>query len=1142
MAVDVLRFGIPSLDHLCGKPDKDSPEGMGIHGATSMCIIGGDGTGKSVLGLHMASRYLADRLHQYQEAKNDLPRVLYASSDLSHGVAQNMWSNFRLNEPNKRFTCFCENADFRKWGFVDIKLNRYKPLPHDGEEWLLNCLHAPNDGSEVAFIDLSACTAGDDWGFLSRVLAVLNEPKNEDAKHLLIIDSVDGLETFVGDKDAYGEPRNRRSRIAQILRTAADKCHVVFLLEEPEHGAHAPEEYVTDSVIHLRSEVKEGYTRRSVEIEKARAQTHILGRHPYVIRDGSGSSELRWPNMDDPYVPGKDFKSQSYFHVFHSLHCLEQDIKGGSSIDRKGIAKFGIEYLDNMLSKNGGVPRGSMTAIIGEDGTYKARLGRAFLSQCFASDKTKSIAVLIAAGNISRDDLTKKIKEHLGDGDVFKDERLVYRRLETRHYTTEALVHLIQQTVRHAQARLDLILDNKSLINKNVEKQMRKGHSPRKGAKCGEIRLVIDNYSTIMDSYPEVAKDPLFLRYLHDFLADQGITSLVLDTQVANPAHDVSSDRDEGLRSIADNVIYTWHVGFMGERRVAITNLPPIASGSPTVVRELMTKETKGDEALDVHPDFELYEGLDKLDADPHPIPLKVHLLGGVKSEKMNPYLEQVCKWFDQIFRVDSSDKVVVLDTSDDYRNLRDLCQVQRSTQMDSSLVLQVDEFWSEARSALRLQKDYLTKPTVDADGNPNHAEDPHSVFQLRHDQNMVQDQTRPPKKEKKSWIRQDFFPVLGHNYNDYWRKKVPIDRIPYTWDFGMLLCKREAWYEARKDRITLNYETDKKGQKGETHGTVQDIWERLYKCGVDDVGSVKPFVTWRDFLRATVQVAESRSGETTYPLDIHMMTPETFSCLVLEIWASEIQLSCSMTQTTWPFAMPRDKSVHDQSISEYLTNDNYREALFRTWLLLGEALSPAQFESQALVFTPRPVKAGAVSARHWYSTAAETPPPDDPKDAWVPIRLPGTFSVRGDWFLGIGKGSRSVRLAQHAMDLLSTRRGNAERLQYGIGLPTRDLYPDDYKCSESQLWTPLSYVDGRWNRLDLTNLNEDKIRPVLYGDILKLAEPYNQAFEHERCHPTQVQKYHWIWRSALDGYDRHNNIWSKWLCRMLSDWPLMIQ
>ena len=114
---EVLQFGIPSFDRLFGRPSvRDFVEksytydAYGIQLAakqsTSLSLIGPDGTGKSVFGLHLAAQYIAS-FDDGQKTRDPgeirwCPRVLYISTDLKHPVAEVMWQNFGLNKPNQR--------------------------------------------------------------------------------------------------------------------------------------------------------------------------------------------------------------------------------------------------------------------------------------------------------------------------------------------------------------------------------------------------------------------------------------------------------------------------------------------------------------------------------------------------------------------------------------------------------------------------------------------------------------------------------------------------------------------------------------------------------------------------------------------------------------------------------------------------------------------------------------------------------------------------------------------------------------------------------------------------------------------------------------------------------------------------------
>lgn len=103
--LEIIRFGIPGLDRLLGQ-GKQRADGTWEYGATvernhstTVCIIGRDGTGKSVLALHLVSRYLADA-----KGANEASKIgcIYVSTDLSFSKARSIWMAFGLDKPNLR--------------------------------------------------------------------------------------------------------------------------------------------------------------------------------------------------------------------------------------------------------------------------------------------------------------------------------------------------------------------------------------------------------------------------------------------------------------------------------------------------------------------------------------------------------------------------------------------------------------------------------------------------------------------------------------------------------------------------------------------------------------------------------------------------------------------------------------------------------------------------------------------------------------------------------------------------------------------------------------------------------------------------------------------------------------------------------
>src|ERR1019366_5737505 len=247
-----IRSGIPSLDGMfraASAPSSDgqletSASGVSLPGAgetTSICIAGPDGTGKSILAMHFASRYIAD-CHKYCSS-TDLaqPLAFYVSSDLSHEKAACMWESFRLNTPNRRKVPFrhrqITDESAPAWlGSGAYEADFSLPLQRHTPDELANLaeyLRGPEPRPpQLAFVDLASYTAGDDWGFLERLLASMPKPALDSTpRHLLVVDAMEGMEMFAGEIDAFGQKTTRRGRVAKLMRLASPKCHLVLVIE-----------------------------------------------------------------------------------------------------------------------------------------------------------------------------------------------------------------------------------------------------------------------------------------------------------------------------------------------------------------------------------------------------------------------------------------------------------------------------------------------------------------------------------------------------------------------------------------------------------------------------------------------------------------------------------------------------------------------------------------------------------------------------------------------------------------------------------------------------------------------------------------------------------------------------------------------
>ncbi|MCA9216744.1 MAG: hypothetical protein KDB27_26930, partial [Planctomycetales bacterium] len=726
-----------------------------------------DGCGKSILGLHLASHYVHDNYEIAVRKKvNNAPLVLYVSTDLSSEQAHHQWKAFGLNFPANRDTAITEAyAAVESMPHFDsseseIQLVPIGPFVAKEDDKSIGAIFnrqlpdAQQALRQVFFMDLHRETAGDDWGFLNRLVGLL--PAGQDVPPLVIVDAIEGLETFVGETDQFGQGRSRRSRVAQLARLAAQiNVQLVFIAEESDEDVRLPEQYVSDLVIRVRHVFDGDYTQRFIEIEKCRGVAHVRGVHEFAIRSGGGTrtSELAM-NIDDPRIvwidgtddniqlrvggPTLDMTTLAHVQVINSLHRRSRKIRDNphSTLELVGRPTFGLPLFDKRIPRRllrsdlryqQYVPdpemkvkssEGSFTALIGAPGTYKGRLSRRFLANAFPVDDSgkldehnAGVVVLITTDAIDPELLIPKIVRHLGidpsDNDLaLLQKHVLCRRINVRYLSSSAFLQLIDRYVYKAQALLLKCSGIRELLttkSSNVRQQV-----------SHRVRLVISDWKVITSVHSNIDRDPMVLQSIVSAVKREGLTSLLVSSQEGSLLeHSVKYGGNDPAR-LDENQIRTWDLSFFGEQRVAIGHKGSYASDAPTSIFELCPSNSRGEsdnELLSVDRHFSLYEGVER--GVPTRIPLCVRLYGGSHSpsEASTPqFVKVVSDAFSQVFvPVDSGEDVVRFDPSESYDGFFTFADSLDASRLDHTLVFEIDEFWTDDKPSLLDLREYWT-------------------------------------------------------------------------------------------------------------------------------------------------------------------------------------------------------------------------------------------------------------------------------------------------------------------------------------------------------------------------------------------------------------------------------------------------
>jgi len=344
---------------------------------------------------------------------------------------------------------------------------------------------------------------------------------------------IDSLNTV--DRGDQGRFYNQFTNIV----TAGPKIIITVLESDRSKSSAEFWEYFSDVVIRMDWKELSDYRTRTIEIIKARFQSHVHGAHQLKIltppKHSYGQQGLE-ARLDHPY------RKEGGIFIYPSIHSYLSIYKRHSVSKPAELFTTPIPALNEMLC--GGFPMGRCIGFIGQRGKHKSHLGYlCALSRLFengARKKDLERKVLIVS---LRDDieLVRKTmngilkEEHKGYSgsisDLEKEDKIEILYFPPGYITPEEFYHRMFMSVQR-------------LKYGGTSGQKRSGND-------AEVTVLFNSLDHLSSYFPLCAREEIFIPGIISTLSYENVTSFFISVEDTDRPHG-----HYGLSSMAEALLY----------------------------------------------------------------------------------------------------------------------------------------------------------------------------------------------------------------------------------------------------------------------------------------------------------------------------------------------------------------------------------------------------------------------------------------------------------------------------------------------------------------------------------------------------------------------------------------------------------
>lgn len=486
------------------------------HRALTILISGPPGSGKSTLALELAYHLREENPPGVGEA--DKWHTLYVTSESSENWLLEKFDAYGWNrrkllvhkDPksdhpteahvdiiqamNVKHYLEASSIENRKKGFLEV-LAGLLPSGHEPIEATVGVVEAG-----VGYIV--------DGVKRQRVAALIRNVMPD----VLIVDSLNTVE-YSDRVDIF----NKFSK----LTTAGPKIIVIVLDSHEGCGDCEFWGYVCDSIIRLDKKYDLNYMIRTLEIVKARYQSHAWGIHQFKIY---GPNRLKDLPDDEARKRAHPYREEGGIFIFPSIHYHLSNYKRKSPHIVPQPGETRLPKLNNLLQ--GGFPLGRCTGFMGQRGNHKSHLGYLHVLHRIQEHNEKGLIISLRDDEgMARKTLQSILDEEFNQkqlAELERDDDLEVLYYPPGYITPEEFFHrmyLSIQRLRHESPETD-------------------------------ITLLFNSLDQIGSRFPLCAKERVFIPGIIETLSAERITSIFIG--VDEPGQ---PPEQYGLLSMADLIL-----------------------------------------------------------------------------------------------------------------------------------------------------------------------------------------------------------------------------------------------------------------------------------------------------------------------------------------------------------------------------------------------------------------------------------------------------------------------------------------------------------------------------------------------------------------------------------------------------------